>query len=545
MSKSVHASIILIWSIASSLCLAQHEPPALGAIDRAPPDAASDATDRDGDERSADATPSSGSKFTFPFQGEVTGDNVYVRSGAGVNWYPTTKLGKGTVVRVIGEVAGGWLRIIPPPGSFSYVDAAAIERTPGSDKGVTRVEGVYVKAGSEVSARKTAVQQVLTKGIEVSILGETEGFLKIAPPEGAYLFISEQFVQPIGPGGAKFAKEAAQRAPVRAREPETAARVADATTAGTIAPTHTPTPQPAADSDYTEVRSTTGSPGSISMTEQPAAGPSTPSTGRPIISGSSDSVLVTRSGGGGKYRVMLDAVESDLRAALASSDPKLDYQSLIDRFRPIADQDEDVVARAVARARVDQLQSRMELERIVADARGRHASTEAFIQRLGEDRSRITDMRLPPERRFWDLKGELRRSAAFDRAMPNRYRLLDPISQKSVAYVDVPPSSGIDVLPLLNRYVGIRVASQYFSTQAKVTIAVAAEIVPLPSPIGSPTPAIEQAGAPIATGSPPAASPSPSSSVTISGPTPLPRPAGPTTSEPAIEIIEAVPVTGR
>mgnify|MGYP000731243639 CR=1 FL=1 len=544
MSNFVHVSIILISSISSAICLVQNEPTNRGAVDSARPDAALDTADPADDTQSADAAPS-GSKFTFPFQGEVTGDNVYVRSGAGINWYPTTKLGKGTVVRVIGEVAGGWLRIIPPPGSFSYVDAAAIERTPGSDKGVTRVDGVYVKAGSEVSARKTAVQQVLTKGVEVSILGETEGFLKIAPPEGAYLFISEQFVQPIGPGGAKFAKEATQGAPVRSPPREAAARVADATPPGTMEPIRSPAHQTGASPDYTEVRSTTGSPGSISTAERPAAGSSTATGSGPIVTGSSDSVLVTRSAGRGKYRVMLDAVESDLRAALASSDPKIDYQSLIERFRPIAEQDEDVVSRAVARARVDQLQSRMELERIVADARDRHSSTEAFIQRLGEDRSRITDMRLPPERRFWDLKGELRRSAAFDRAMPNRYRLLDPITQKSVAYIDVPPTSGIDVLSLLNRYVGVRVASQYFSTQAKVTIAVAAEIVPLPSPVASPTPAIEQAGTPLTTGSPPAASPWPGSSVTIRGETAAPRPATTAGAEPAIEIIEAVPVTVR
>src|SRR5262249_10555414 len=104
-----------------------------------------------------------------------------------------------------------------------------------------------------------------------------------------------------------------------------------------------------------------------------------------------------------------------------------------------------------------------------------------------EDRARIRDAKLPPEQRFWDLKGELRRSMAFPDAQ-NRFRLYDPTTSKTVAYVDIPPTSGIDATQYLSQYVGIRVSSQYFSTAAKVTIGVANEIARLPMAMGpSPT----------------------------------------------------------
>src|SRR5262249_61000735 len=76
-----------------------------------------------------------------------------------------------------------------------------------------KVDGVYVKAGSELSPRKTAAQQILPKGAEVTILGESEGFLKIAPPEGSYLYISEQYVHPVGPDGPKFTAKKASEEP--------------------------------------------------------------------------------------------------------------------------------------------------------------------------------------------------------------------------------------------------------------------------------------------------------------------------------------------
>ena len=53
----------------------------------------------------------------FNFVGEINGNNVYVRSGPGDSYYPTTKLSKGARVIVRG-VKFDFLKIEPPAGSF-------------------------------------------------------------------------------------------------------------------------------------------------------------------------------------------------------------------------------------------------------------------------------------------------------------------------------------------------------------------------------------------------------------------------------------------
>jgi uncharacterized protein YgiM (DUF1202 family) len=122
----------------------------------------------------------------------VNTDNIYVRSGAGDNYYPTMKLAKGTKVTVIGEKFD-WLKIAPPAGSFSYVGKHFIEKTA---EGVGRVnrENVNVRAGSELTSIKTTVQAQLSPGAEVKILDEVEEYYKITPPADAAVYVKKDFV---------------------------------------------------------------------------------------------------------------------------------------------------------------------------------------------------------------------------------------------------------------------------------------------------------------------------------------------------------------
>lgn len=132
----------------------------------------------------------------FPWEGEVTGTSVYIRSGAGGNYYPTTKVGPGTRLLVVGEKFG-WYEIVPPVGSFSYIDQSLVEKAEDGKSGIVSQENVYVRAGSDLERRKTSTQMMLAKGASISILGEADGFLKIVPPRGAHLFISAQYVAPV------------------------------------------------------------------------------------------------------------------------------------------------------------------------------------------------------------------------------------------------------------------------------------------------------------------------------------------------------------
>ena len=122
----------------------------------------------------------------------INADNVYVRSGAGDNYYPTMKLNKGVKVTVIGEKFD-WLKIVPPPGSFSYVGKHFVEKT-GEGVGKVNRADVNVRAGSELNALKTTVQAQLSSGQEVKILDEVEEYYKIAPPADAAVYVKKDFV---------------------------------------------------------------------------------------------------------------------------------------------------------------------------------------------------------------------------------------------------------------------------------------------------------------------------------------------------------------
>src|SRR3954467_12862489 len=87
--------------------------------------------------------------------GEINADNVYVRSAAGENYYPTMKLARGTKVTVVGEKFD-WLKIVPPDGSFCYVAKAYVDKGPGETAKANRAD-VNVRAGGVLNTLKTTI----------------------------------------------------------------------------------------------------------------------------------------------------------------------------------------------------------------------------------------------------------------------------------------------------------------------------------------------------------------------------------------------------
>lgn len=152
----------------------------------------------------------------FQFKGKIK-STVFVRSGPSNNFYPTMKLDKGAEVTVVG-IKYDWLKIAPPPGSFSYVPRAYVERR--GDGKIGRVTNTLnVRAGSSENQIKTTVQTKLVEGQDVTIIGEQDEYFKIVPPEGAYLFVHQQYVQPEGKG---------KKARPEPKAPEAAPPIADA-----------------------------------------------------------------------------------------------------------------------------------------------------------------------------------------------------------------------------------------------------------------------------------------------------------------------------
>lgn len=137
----------------------------------------------------------------MPFMAEITSGDVYVRSGAGTNYYSCTKLNMGDKIKVVGSKFS-WLQIVAPAGTYAWISSQYITVDPqNSTIGTVIGDAVRVYAGSDdvQPMHSTSSLVKLNKGDKVTLLGESkEGYSKISPPEGAYLWVSSQYVRPLG-----------------------------------------------------------------------------------------------------------------------------------------------------------------------------------------------------------------------------------------------------------------------------------------------------------------------------------------------------------
>ncbi len=144
------------------------------------------------------------SNLSFPYVAEIIGDNVYVRSGPGTNYYSCGKLNKGNRIEVV-STQFSWSRIVPPEGSFSWISMQYVNVDPNNPAvGIVTSDDVRVYAGSDTvkPLYSTYLQLKLNRGDKVGLLGEEQdNYYKIAPPAGAYLWVSTQYTRPLGPVG--------------------------------------------------------------------------------------------------------------------------------------------------------------------------------------------------------------------------------------------------------------------------------------------------------------------------------------------------------
>ena len=137
---------------------------------------------------------------SFPYSAVITGDDVYVRSGPGTNFYHCGKLKTGDKVKVVGKQFS-WSRIVPPAGSFSWISLQYVTIDATDPKvGTVTGENVRVYAGSDYvkPLYSTTLQGKLSKGEKVKLLGEQmDDYYKIAAPPFAYLWVSTNFTKAI------------------------------------------------------------------------------------------------------------------------------------------------------------------------------------------------------------------------------------------------------------------------------------------------------------------------------------------------------------
>ncbi len=151
---------------------------------------------------------------TTPYEVVVGETGLDVRSGPGPSCYVTDHLPAGTRLEVYRREDGGWLRIRPPEGSYSWVRKNQLR--PTHTPGVSQVteEGSLCRIGSRVVRTPEHVCQVsLRQGELVEVLEEQtatdaassveETWCRIAPPAGEFRWVlADDLAPPQAPSAA-------------------------------------------------------------------------------------------------------------------------------------------------------------------------------------------------------------------------------------------------------------------------------------------------------------------------------------------------------
>lgn len=356
----------------------------------------------------------------------VTGNSVNVRARPDLNSLAVTKVSRDALLQSVGKEFG-WYAIKPPAEVFSLVAARYRDETTGRDVslierqgnvGVVRVEEgttLRVRAGSrvvEVDPQQSEVQTRLKSGDRVEIIGERGEWLMITPPADVKVYISAEFVARISDSEAASLR--AGGAP-----PATAAR--------------------------------------------PAAG------------------------WAAQLKPLEDAVHAESQKPVADQA----WQPLLDALRPIMDQRDDplvagsanrLFAVASDRARAQESiragagvvkQDSGEPARSAADqpttAPGPTAEPQSSV--TGPERSIvIAPAPIAPERVGFDAEGELQPTFAVPAGKDGlRFRLIDPATRATRAYVEFPWQMSFRPTEHIGRYVGIQ-GERTVDVQKEVTI---------------------------------------------------------------------------
>jgi hypothetical protein len=399
-----------------------------------------------------------------------------------------------------------------------------VDRKAGARTGAVKQDKTYVRAGSKLESRKNSMQVVLSKGATVEIIGEADGFYQIKPPNGATLFISKQFVKPVDaamrtgliekhksnpePVAPSAAHSEPQVQATGGQQPQTGATLPPAEPGRIQIPADKPNEPPQAASSPPQSNTTTpsanpnptaapttpndlpaNSDAAVNSSEQPTAEPPYPPEDQPTepkpaaktkskqLAKKSEPAASTPPATG-RYRAMLTLVEGELVDMSRRPIDEQDYASLLKKYQPIADQKEESIPAQIAAIRIRQMNDRAGLKLARADIDKDEKSLADLHANMDKERIKIMNRRVDAAMVKYDLEGELRESFAF--APENRrYRLVDPGTKVTTAYVDIPTAVDVNPQHLIGQFVGIRTSGKKFSPSARVPIAVAAEVVDL------------------------------------------------------------------
>jgi len=119
----------------------------------------------------------------------VTGDRVNLRAKADLNAEVLESAMRGEEMVCL-EQTNGWVAVQPPESLDFWVAAEYVQN------GVVQPEKLNVRSGP---SQNYSVVAVVNKGDTLSLRGEFNEWLKIAPPSGSRVWISADFVEVIEP----------------------------------------------------------------------------------------------------------------------------------------------------------------------------------------------------------------------------------------------------------------------------------------------------------------------------------------------------------
>lgn len=447
-----------------------------------------------------------------PYTAYVVAADVYVRSGPGRNYYPTTKLQKGDAVEVYRHDPGGWYAIRPVEGSFTWVSGRYLKV---EENGLGRItaDRVAARVGSQFSDIRDVIQFRLHRGETVEVLGKKEfpggasgaTWYKIAPPSGEFRWIAGKYVDPdyLTSGVRDSASAAAGLVgqEIVASEPPAVDSVRPADPIAAHAEAGTSEPRllsTVLDSSPTELRPTVSTPDPSQVEPAnhwaPTSDRQEPSSFRqasvaaprqaprtadgsllthrsrafPELDPENAQATLGRPVSGEDFQTELDDVNLDLSIMLAEEPTVWEFQELSFRARRLSAQAETAVQRGHARLLTSKIERSKDLARRYATVAALRVETERRNGRLARVGSLVGST--PPgsapraisiEESRYDATGRLGRVVSPALGEP-RFVLVDEEGNHTCYVIAAP---GVKLQHYINSRVGITGIRGYYAKQ--------------------------------------------------------------------------------
>jgi uncharacterized protein YgiM (DUF1202 family) len=383
----------------------------------------------------APATPATATPevSTKPFVGTVAGTRVYVRSGPGQHYYELGQLSKGDTVQVLGTKEG-WYIIAPPAGTFCLIAKELVDVDASGKLGTVNTPFVNVRAGSALHpASDYAVLGVIKQGTPLNLVGATQKYYKIVPPDSIAVYVSATLIKSAGEGALytqpqlklpagtpPFGKDDVAITPGSA----TTAPASSSTAPGTV-------PEPI----------------TVNITP-PSGSDQTPSTQPTVVSVAPKPAVQFNGDAYSTFSALNEKTQAEFIKPLMKRDLKplaAGYEQLLG-MSDIAPS-----VKQGSQARLDAINKMIAVQDQAAGAQNDIAKIQSQSKAIDEQ-FKATEERMAAaeEAAPYIAQGVLKTSSA----VADKYVLVNPASGRVTAYVE--PSTDLDIAKLLNTYVGVK-----------------------------------------------------------------------------------------